>query len=293
MQFDVEAIIRDVDDLTVEDREILRGLYGKSQKLQGGYLRQADYDRGLNKAKEEASRANEEVARARSEVESEVRALAEWKTGQDGNLQALQTRAAKAEQDALTARQALERAATDAGTDVSRYLEGASVVTPKVETPAFDASRFVDRDALSKVVLGNLDVQAEMLDLAAEHQQLFGEPLRNARELVAGVMDEAKRGNTNATIRDAWRKKFDVDAKLKANDEASIQRRISDAVTAAEVRIKSEAALGSGQFSQNHGALSPVLQMAAAKAGTRHGGIRPGVEAAIGAHNQAEAAKRK
>lgn len=285
MAFDLDKFVNDLDDVTAEERDQLRGLFGKSKKAQGAVLRQSDYDRLMNDNKSTLAAKEAEVEQRRADVDKEFAALATWKTDQDGRITQMQDALAKAERDELVARQAVQRLAQENGIDPNTLLAATTVVPPGKQVVDPNTGDFVSETELTRrmslMAVGQFRTNAQLLDLEREHRLVFGTEMPSAEGLLDEVLAEAKRGNTSASLRDVWRKKYNVDAKLEEKKEADIQKRITDAVRENEVKLRSDAALGSRQFSEEP--LSPALRMAKAHhAKTADpGAVRPGVAAAV------------
>lgn len=85
-----------------------------------------------------------------------------------------------------------------------------------------DTSKFLTKEDLEKQFSGlkSMDalVQAELLDLNAEHQELFGKPLRGHRELVNEAI------KSNRSIRELWQEKHGVQAKRDEIRETQIRK---------------------------------------------------------------------
>ena len=107
----------------------------RAKKLEGGFLRQADYSREMNKLKAEVKKQQDDLSAANERLNQE---LADWATEQaSGRTQTAKQRADldKAQQDVLRLTQVVTRVATEAGMDPAKVLEGAAVVVPKADWP--------------------------------------------------------------------------------------------------------------------------------------------------------------
>jgi hypothetical protein len=268
MPFDVDAFVAELG-ISPEDQGQVKALFGKVPELGNRVHRKSEADRYFQTKQQEAASILETAKAREKEAEDQLAALATWKTTKEGDLKA----AAKAVEDAklvsFKAQQALERAATEVGFDPKSYLEGVGGM-PTQDPARTSASqhggvnpeeldgRYVRRETLGNVIVGNLRAQAELLSVAREHRQLFGTDLENPEALVDAMLDESRRGNPNATVRAVWEKTHNVPTKRAELANASIEQRIADAVQAARIEERSSAALR-GNSGVPDGPASPVL----------------------------------
>lgn len=291
MAFDVAAVMKDIDDVTGEERAVLERVLAKSTKLQGGFMRQSEFDRQMNAGKADVAKAQQDLDARRAELEAEVNAqvgtLATWKEQQEGTLAQARAAVLAAEQKVASTRSALERAVTDAGLERETYLGLADkptetptpTPTPKPKEGTVDTDRFVDQDSLRRGIVGSALTNADMIDLQNEHMEVFGTPLKNARQLVEKTLERASKGEKGITLRQVWAEENKVQDAINAKNTAQVEQRIKDAQDEAYRRGRSEAALGSRDSAE--APASPVLAMAAKRDGVHMAGVRPSVEAAV------------
>ena len=292
MAFDVAAVMKDIDDVTGEERAVLERVLAKSTKLQGGFLRQSEFDRQMNAGKAEVAKAQQDLEARRAELEAEVNAqvgtLATWKEQQEGTLAQARAAVQAAEQKFASTRAALERAVTDGALERETYLGMADKPDPNAPPPepkpkakeaTVDTDRFVDQDSLRRGIVGSALTNADMIDLQNEHMEVFGAPLKNARQLVEKTLERASKGEKGITLRQVWMEEHKVQDTINAKNTAAIEQRIKDAEDQAYRRGRSEAALGSRDAAE--APTSPVLAMAAKRDGVQMAGVRPSVEAAV------------
>lgn len=302
--FDVASVMKEIDDVSAEDRQVLERVLANSKKLQGGFLRQSEFDRQLNAGKAEIAKAQQDLEARRGELEAEMNAqvgtLADWKNQQEGVLANARTAVQAAEQKVASTRSALERAVTDAGLERETYLELADKEAPNPnpnpnpnpkpkEGTVEGNDRFVDRDSLARGIVGSALTNAEIADLQNEHMDVFGKPLKNVRALVEKTIERAQKGEKGITVRQVWAEEHKVDEAIRSKNDAAIEQRVKDAQDEAYRRGRSEAALGSRDSQEVP--VSPVLAMAAGKAGVQTAGVRPGVEAAVKSFEAARATR--
>jgi|ERR1700733_249875 len=121
--------------------------------------------------------------------------------------------------------------------EVAERMEPGSTTPKPNETPAFDASKYVDRDTLMQVAEREGDAIATAQDIAWEHAQLFGnDPTKrlNFRDLRKEAVAR------KVPVESLWMERYGVQAardKRAADDRAAHEKKIADeAIT----RYKSE-----------------------------------------------------
>lgn len=295
--------MKEIDDVSAEDRAILERVLANSKKLQGGFLRQSDYDSKMNAIKTDAQKAQQDLEARRAELEAEMNSqvgtLAEWKKQQEGVLANARAAVQAAEQKVATTRSALERAVTDAGLERETYLADIDKTpdpnpnpnpNPKPKEAPVENDRFVDRDSLARGIVGSALTNAEIADLQNEHLEVFGKPLKGVRDLVQKTIERAQKGEKGITVRQVWEEEHKVQDAIRAKSDAAVEQRVKDAAEEAYRRGKSEAALGVRDAQE--APVSPVLAMAASKTGSvRSAGVNPGVEAAVKSFEAARATR--
>lgn len=263
MPFDVDAFVAELG-VSPEDAGQVKALFGRVPELGNRVHRKAEADRYFNQKQTEAQQILETANTKVREAEDQLAALATWKQAKEGDLKS----AAKAVEDARTeafrVKQALERASTEVGFDAKSYLDGIVTTPPgngqvaPVTPAAVNTDEFVRRETLGNVLVGNLRAQAELLSVAREHRELFGKELDNPEALVDAMLEEARRGNPNATVRTVWEKVHNVPGRRGEVANAAVEQRIAEAVEAARVEERSAAALR-GNTGAPDGPASPVL----------------------------------
>lgn len=225
--------------------------------IKGSALRQDDYSRMSNEvkaAKEAAEDAQRIYATKAQEVTTFQTNLGTWKVGADKEvLKATKAEKLAADKFALAVDK-LKKLAIAQGLDEAEVL--ADLDAPvngggvnHNNQNGFDPSKYVSREDLNKLVkdatqqstANEAFVSATLADINNEHLALYGKPLTNTRELVAGAI---KSGKTLYEFAEQHLK-F-PDARTLAT-EKGIQTRITEAVEAERTKIASEAALNGGQ----------------------------------------------
>jgi len=190
--------------LTPDQRAVIDAAFATPENLRyvgDGVLQKADYSRSMNELKEQETAIAEKEAAMLAHQEE----LTNWKTGADTTLQTAVT-----ERDQLQQR--------------LRELSGAAPVKPaepaKNEPPPID-TRYVKAEDFTKAVSDVMQfplVTAELIDLNAEHQELFGKGLRDTKKLVESAIKEKR------SIRDQWANQYKVEERRaevakKAHDD--------------------------------------------------------------------------
>lgn len=281
MSFNVKEFLTEIG-LPEEDQVAALALFGKhpdaAQKIE------AKFSSAMSAA--EALRVEVEANKARLD--------AEWETLagiRSGDAEAVEK--ANKEIERLTTRAAalelrFRNTAASAGINADEALKdlgAAPVVERKVDTTmTFDEAALLKKTGAQAWTAFTQSALVE--DIAAEHQELFGKPLRNRVELLSKYHDEVKRtGNPNLTVRDIWEKENNVQAKRGEIAEAGIQARITAAVEQAKREATDAAALRTLPPEVTRFEHSPVLAQLTPKSpeGTvvRTNGISEGVQAAI------------
>lgn len=113
--------------------------------------------------------------------------------------------------------------------EVAEKLEPGSTKAKESETPAFDASKYVDRDTLMQVADREGEAIATIADLSREHYQLFPDKVANWRELRREAVSR------KMPLESLWMEKFGVAAAREARtaaDRAAHEKKIAeDAIT--------------------------------------------------------------
>lgn len=245
-----------LSNISAEDRKILESVIAKNAGLatylEESGLRQSDYDRNMNKLKAEHQTRLQEVADKEAAAEKFAQQNGEWFSQNNGKF-------TKATADLETARvkeaqlvERMKRLATQYGVPAEELDIPASAapVTPPAAAPAFDEKKYVSREEAIKEMSAMPLVQAEMYELGEEHRELFGKPLRNAKQLVQKAMKE------NKSLRQVWEDENKVGDHRKAMEEKSVQARIDTAVTERENKVRSELNLPAPRPAEQH---SPIV----------------------------------
>lgn len=220
------------------------------------------------------------------ELDAQFDTLATVRTGDSETLDRLQHQFEKTTGERAVLEARFRKVAAESGLNADELLKD---LTPAEPAPkAAKTTETFGRDdimALSNIAaLSAFENAALLEDLAAEHQTLFGKPMSRA-DLIQTLREDVKKTqNPNLGLRDVFERKFNVAAKREELNEAAVQKRINDAVSARETSLRDEMALRSSSAAPtnpNH-APSPIFAGVGDSAKpVAIKGIDPGVSAAI------------
>jgi len=174
----------------------------------------------------EAADMRKQVEADRAQMEQEKQQLAQWRDGVQAQLDDAYKQYQESNISAATLKAKVQTIASRYGIDPKELMEGdvPPDVQPTKGTPVanIDTSKFLTREDLDKQFNGlkSMDalVQAQLYDIAAEHQDVFGKPLRGASELVKEALQTGK------PVRQLWEEKNNVQAKRSELLEAQIRK---------------------------------------------------------------------
>jgi hypothetical protein len=174
----------------------------------------------------EAAELRKQAEAERAAMEQEKAQLAQWRDGVQSQLDDAYKQYQESNISAATLKAKVQTIASRYGIDPKELMEGEvpADVQPTKGTPvaSFDTSKFLTKDDLDKQFNGlkSMDalVQAQLYDIAAEHQDVFGKPLRGASELVKEALASGK------PVRQLWEEKNNVQAKRDELREAQIRK---------------------------------------------------------------------
>jgi hypothetical protein len=245
-------------NIPAEDRKILEGLVSKNAGLatylEESGLRQSDYDRKMNKLKEEHQQRLEEVAEKEAAADRFAAQNGEWFNQNNSKFTKAtqELEAARVEKAKLEER--MRGLATRYGVpdeELNIPVSAAPATPPAAAAPAFDEKRFVPREEADRFARDLPLVTAELHELAEEHRELFGKPLRGSKELIQKAMKQ------NKTMRAVWEEENKVAERREAMKEQAIQSRVDSAVQERETKIRSELQLPAPRPQEQH---SPIVQ---------------------------------
>jgi hypothetical protein len=225
--------------LTKEEIQSLSTILGKDkvqEKLRNQVLMQRDYSRKTQDLAEQRKQIEQDV----NEILAERADLAKWKQGVDGQLQKAYSDLDSARTTTAQFQARMQTISDQTGIPVEDLTKGLAAARTATSTAVVDADKtqpngggtnfdpknFVSREDYNRFAHANPLLQAELFDLANEHQELFGKPLKaeytdsrgvkhtGMRALVikATEYNQAHPGKT-MSLRETWEGDFNVPAK--------------------------------------------------------------------------------
>lgn len=245
------------DDLgfsEAEAKELAPKFETRREKIEGGYLRQADYSRVMG----EVQKLQTQLATKDAQLNAE---MAEWATLQGNDEQKatqLRTELDATKVEKFQIEQKLKALAEEHGVDVTTILpkpEGNPNPNPQPPVPTFDESKFINREQFGSVTDYLLSVPAELAAIAQEHFDLTGERL-DTRPLVTDLKARVA-AKKPADLRAIWEEKNDIPAKRQAKATADHDREIQEAEARGREAARSEQQLPGAHAT---GTQAPVFQ---------------------------------
>ena len=248
-------------NIPAEDRKILEGVIAKNAGLatylEESGLRQSDYDRKMNKLKEEHQARLQEVADKEAAADRFAAQNGDWfeKNNSKFTKANADLEAARVKEAQLVER--MKRLGTQYGVpdEELNIPTSATLAASAAAVPTFDEKRFVNRDEAERELRGSLFFQAELDDLIDEHKQLFGKGFKKAEFTAKALKVAGTAGNTKK-LRDIWEEEFKVADKRKEIQDKDVEARIATAVQDRETKIRSELQLPAPRPQEQH---SPIV----------------------------------
>lgn len=229
-------------DLSEDERKVLEPVLAKepvSKKIRESFLMRSDYSKkmdGLNKQKEELEAQIREKVQSLEEYHT---GLVTWKGDADKIAQKNQAEIQRLTDQLKKKDAAMLKIAEDYGLDTSAYVQPDGTPNPTVVAGVSPdiLSKYVDTETFQKAVRDAQsfpDVAAELMDLNAEHMEIFGKPLKGHRVLVAEAIKQKK------SLRDVWAAQNKVDERRQEMAKAAHDEEIERVKKETEMRVRSE-----------------------------------------------------
>lgn len=237
-----------VDDLGFSEAEataLFPQFEARADKVGAGFMRQSDYDRSMNEGKAELKKAEDALAAASENLNREMAEWASLTAAEKTAATQLRADLESSQQEVLRLKQSVTRIASEHGLDATKLLGDSPL--PKKEEPKpapVDLSGYAKVDQIAGLASMALTLPAELQQIAAEHQELFGKRL-DTREIVKELQTRAgTKGNQKSLDpRVIWEEMNNVPTKR----EEVAETKYNDAIKAAEARGR-EAALSEQQL---------------------------------------------
>ncbi len=242
MAFDTKKWLTEDLGFTADEADTLLPKFGdRADKIEKGYLRQADYSRSMNDLKT----LEGQIAKNEAKLNADMAEWAEMTAGEQAASTKLKADIEAAQTRAYQLEQRLKRVAEENGIDPKTVLEG-DPTPPKVKEPvAFDSKELEVRinTQLGGIATYMLDLNAELPAIAQEHFDLTGQRL-DTRAFIAGIKADIKAGKTdNLDPVKRWEAEHQIPQKRIEKQNADIDTRIKAAREEGRTAGISEAAL--------------------------------------------------
>lgn len=227
-------------DLSEEERRTLEPVLAKEpvqKKLREQVLMRSDYSKHMDQLAQEKKSLEEQIQQKLAEADQYAQGLASWKGNADKQLAESQAAAQKLQAELEATKAAMSKVQSDYGIDPNQYVTPASTSVP---TKAFDESilgSYVKADDFQKAVNDAMQfpqIAAELMDLNAEHMELYGKRLPNNRKLVEQAISNKR------SIRDTWAEQYKVDERRAEVAKKLHDEEIEKVKADTEARIRSE-----------------------------------------------------
>lgn len=237
--FDLQAWLKDLE-LSDDERKVLEPVLAKesvSKRVGESFLRQSDYSRRMNELADLKKQQEVQLQQKLTELDAHEKGLVEWKGSADKTLAQREKEVERLNRELESTKNAMTKIQTEYGIDVSSY---ATPTNNPVQPKTFDDSvlgGYVKRDDFQKAVEDAQKfpwVAAELMDLASEHQEVFGKRLPKARELVERAIKEKK------SLRDVWATEYKVEDKRAEIAKKAHDEEIERVRQETEARVRSE-----------------------------------------------------
>jgi len=251
-------------------------------KIEGGYLRQADYSKFMNDGKVELERLQGEIAAKDAQLTREMTEWASLQQGDERKATALRTELEQARLERFQLEQRIRTIAEEQGLDVTKILTtptppppgapgapGAPPAQPPASPPSPDPN-LVSREQFGSVVDYMLSLPAELAVLAQEHYALTGETL-DARPIITELKARVTKKQP-ADLRQIWEEQHKISEKREAKTKAKYDADIKAAEDRGREAARSEAALPGQHPTGTH---APIFKQTA-ETGSRLQRPQPG-----------------
>jgi hypothetical protein len=239
--FDLKQWIKEIKakgDLPDDQVQQLETILGPD-KVKSALKDSVSYKQDHTRKTMEAAELRKQAEADKAQLEQERQQLAQWRDGVQSQLDDAYKQYQDSNISAATLKARIQTIASKYGIPEQELLAGELPpdVQPTKGTPVatFDTSKFLTKDDLDKQFNGlkNMDamIQAELYDISADHQDIFKQPLRGAKDLVKEAIQTGK------PIRALWEEKNNVQAKRDEVREASIR---ADERQKAETEIRAK-----------------------------------------------------
>ena len=214
-------------------------------QLERGYVAASDRD-ALTQAQTALAAKQTELTAASDRLNAELAEWASLEATDKTATQAMRDNLHKAEREVLRLNQAVTTLAEKAGVDPKTVIaEAAVVVKPELKVPAIDETKFVRADRFDPLIQFTVDLPAQLLYIAQQHQELTGKAL-DTRPIVAEIKRRGGQKGATAEQLDpikVWEELHGIPALRQTRDDNTRAAEIKSAEDRGYERARTEAAV--------------------------------------------------
>lgn len=229
-------------DLSDDERKALEPVLSKepvSKKIRESVLMRSDYSKHMDALGKQKSELEGQIREKVEKLEQYEQGLVSWKGDSEKVLAKNQADLQRLTEQLKKKDAAMLKIAEEYGVDTSQYVQPdgtpAPTVVPGVSPDVL--SKYVDTETFQKAVRDAQsfpDVAAELMDLNAEHMEIFGKPLKGHRTLVAEAIKQKK------SLRDVWFDQNKVEEKRAELAKTAHDEEIARVRKEVEMQVRSE-----------------------------------------------------
>lgn len=235
--FDLDKFLTEVEVEDDAEREVLKKVYART-KNQGMVLRQSEFDKKLNTAKQEAAATLQALTDKQATLDQLITDNIGYKGKVDASVEAY---TAKTEKELGTLRAKAVKAAELAGYTLDD-IEADELLTPppkKAKGADIDLSeldkKYVTSAALERLATGQVNLIMELDEVKDTYQELYDKKLTltQRNELLSeygkDVALASRQGQTPPRLTATADRLFEFGGKRTASDEARLKKLVDDA----------------------------------------------------------------
>lgn len=234
--FDLDKFLTEVEVEDDAEREVLKKVYGRA-KNQGMVLRQSEFDKKLNTAKQEAAATLQALTDKQATLDQLITENINYKGKVDASVEAY---TAKTEKEVATLRAKAVKAAHEAGYELDD-IEADELLTPPKKAKGSDIdlsaldSKYLSQDAANRLATGLTTFGLEMDDIKDTYEELNGKKITRAQkeelmqEYGKDVALANKTGQPAPRLTVTADRLFEFSGKRTASDEARLKKLVDDA----------------------------------------------------------------
>jgi len=241
MDFDLKGWLGTLE-LSEDERKVLEPVLAKesvTKKLGESVLMRSDYSKHMDALGKQKAELEGQIREKVEKLEQYEKELVGWHGDGETKIKNAQAEVQRLADQLKKKDAAMLKIAEDYGLDTSQYLQTDGAPNPPV-VPGVSPdvlSKYVDTETFQKAVRDAQsfpDVAAELMDLNAEHMEIFGKPLKGHRTLVAKAIKQKK------SLRDVWLDQNKVEEKRAELAKTAHDEEIARVRKEVEMQVRSE-----------------------------------------------------